>query len=73
MARRSCRFNDQRLKNARNEMSYEAVMIDLALTGVLDRDHVAKLLGYEIPSYLTPPAGFKVVPTETAKGEVDDE
>lgn len=49
-----CTLNNTRMRVFRASQEYQAVMIDLALNGIADRDKVEKLLGYKIPSYIRP-------------------
>jgi hypothetical protein len=47
-----------RMNMYRKTMEYQAVMIDLAVNDIVDKEKVEKMLGYEIPDYIRP-AGKK--------------
>lgn len=59
MLQNRCYLNDFALKGIRrNSREYQAVMIDLYLTGVIDKTVAEGLLGYEIPDYIHAPECF---------------
>ena len=43
------------LENARRDRVYQAVITDLAITGIVPRDKAEMLLGYTIPDFLHTP------------------
>lgn len=49
-----CTLNNTRLRVYRNSQAYQAVLIDLAVNGIIDKDKTEKLLGYEIPKFIRP-------------------
>ena len=49
-----CMLNNTRMNLFRREHLYQTVLIDLALNGIVDRSRIEKMLGYEIPNYITP-------------------
>ncbi len=55
MPKAKCTLNNRILENKRKDQMYQAVLIDLALIRVIEKETAEMLLGYEIPDYLTPP------------------
>ena len=49
-----CMLNNTRMNLFRREQVYQAVLIDLALAGAVDKKLVEAILGYEIPDYIKP-------------------
>lgn len=58
MSGKKCLLNNMRMNMYRKTMEYQAVMIDLAVNGIVDKEKVEQMLGYEIPDYIRP-AGKK--------------
>ena len=52
-----CKLNNKSMRNLRREQSYQCVMIDLALLGVISRKQCELLLGSGIPEGLCLPDG----------------
>ena len=55
-----CVLNNMTLENIRKTQGYQAMMIDLAIEGVIAVDTAERLLGYKIPDYLRAPDGRDV-------------
>lgn len=68
---RKCIINGMILDRLRKTQEYQAVMIDLAIEGVIDISTAERLLGYEIPEALHAPDGRSVADykADTAKEE----
>lgn len=72
---RTCFLNNYYMKNERNSRQYQAIMIDLALAGVIDKSVAEQLLGYEIPSSIVSPVTVSTEKTpkkKTQKKESDE-
>ena len=52
MARKN-RLNNRMLRNMRREPEYQAVITDLTLLGVIKKEQAHKVLGYDVPDYLS--------------------
>lgn len=52
-----CKLNNKSMRNLRREQSYQCVMIDLALLGVISKKQCELLLGSGIPEGLCLPDG----------------
>lgn len=52
MARKN-RLNNRMLRNIRKEPEYQAVITDLTLLGVITKEQAHKVLGYDVPDYLS--------------------
>lgn len=52
MARKN-RLNNRMLRNMRREPEYQAVITDLTLLGVITKEQAHKVLGYDVPDYLS--------------------
>lgn len=63
-------LNNIMLENKRKDPLYQAIIVDLALTGNIDLDDAEMLLGCEIPDYLHTPDGGTIKEVED---EEDDE
>ena len=50
-----CTLNNRLLENKRKDQLYQAIMVDLYLVGVIEKEQAEQLLGYEIPDYLSLP------------------
>lgn len=77
MARKN-RLNNRMLRNMRKEPEYQAVITDLVLLGKLTKEEAKKVLGYEVPDYLSLDAASGVTPTSgntptPASGDDDDD
>lgn len=76
MARKN-RLNNRMLRNMRKEPEYQAVITDLVLLGKLTKEEAKKVLGYEVPDYLSLDAASGVTPTPTPTpttgGDDDDD
>ena len=55
MPKIKCTLNNRLLENKRKDQLYQAIMVDLYLVGVMEKEKAELLLGYEIPDYLTLP------------------
>lgn len=64
MARKN-RLNNRMLRNMRKEPEYQAVITDLTLLGVITKEQAHKVLGYDVPDYLSLGAASGVVSTST--------
>lgn len=64
MARKN-RLNNRMLRNIRKEPEYQAVITDLTLLGVIKKEQAHKVLGYDVPDYLSLGAASGVVSTPT--------
>lgn len=64
MARKN-RLNNRMLRNMRRETEYQAVITDLTLLGVITKEQAHKVLGYDVPDYLSLDAASGVVSTST--------
>ncbi len=72
---RTCFLNNYYMKNERNSRQYQAIIIDLALVGVIDKATAEQMLGYAIPSSIASPATTsveKVQKKKTQKKESDE-
>lgn len=65
MARKN-RLNNRMLRNMRRETEYQAVITDLTLLGVITKEQAHKVLGYDVPDYLSLDAASGVASTSTA-------
>lgn len=54
MLRKKCMLNNMRMDRIRKETMYQAVIIDLAVNGAIDKDKAEDILGYEIPASIRP-------------------
>lgn len=77
---RKNRLNNRMLRNMRKEPEYQAVITDLVLLGKLTKEEAKKVLGYEVPDYLSLDAASGVTPTSgntptptPASGDDDDD
>lgn len=50
---RKNRLNNRMLRNMRREPEYQAVITDLVLLGKITKAEAKKVLGYEVPDYLS--------------------
>ena len=80
MIKRKCLLNNLSMDVQRKSQAYSAVLIDLAVTGLLDKAKVEKLLGYEIPENIRPPvwsqekpAVKQAAPVKTGAPAKDDD
>lgn len=64
MARKN-RLNNRMLRNMRKEPEYQAVITDLTLLGVITKEQAHKVLGYDVPDYLSLDAASGVVSKST--------
>lgn len=64
MARKN-RLNNRMLRNMRRETEYQAVITDLTLLGIITKDQAHKVLGYDVPDYLSLDAVSGVVSAST--------
>ena len=64
MARKN-RLNNRMLRNMRKEPEYQAVITDLTLLGVITKEQARKVLGYDVPDYLSLDAASGVVSKST--------
>lgn len=71
MARKN-RFNNRMLRNMRREPEYQAVITDLTLLGVITKEQAHKVLGYDVPDYLSLDAASGVVSKSTTKSVGSD-
>lgn len=62
MARKN-RLNNRMLRNMRRETEYQAVITDLTLLGIITKEQAHKVLGYDVPDYLSLDAVSGVVST----------
>ena len=67
MARKN-RLNNRMLRNMRREPEYQAVITDLTLLGVVTKEQAHKVLGYNVPDYLSLDAASGVASTTTPAG-----
>ena len=51
---KKCMLNNTRLDRIRREVEYQAVIIDLAVNGAIDKEKAEGILGYKIPSTIRP-------------------
>ena len=65
MARKN-RFNNRMLRNMRREPEYQAVITDLTLLGIITKEQAHKVLGYDVPDYLSLDAASGVVSKSTS-------
>lgn len=65
MARKN-RLNNRMLRNMRRETEYQAVITDLTLLGIITKEQAHKVLGYDVPDYLSLDAVSGVVSTSTS-------
>ena len=68
MARKN-RLNNRMLRNIRRETEYQAVITDLTLLGIITKEQAHKVLGYDVPDYLSLDAVSGVVSTSTSTSE----
>lgn len=68
MARKN-RLNNRMLRNMRRETEYQAVITDLTLLGIITKEQAHKVLGYDVPDYLSLDAVSGVVSTSTSKSK----
>lgn len=47
MSGKKCLLNNMRMNMYRKTMEYQAVMIDLAVNGIVDKEKVEEMLGYK--------------------------
>ena len=66
MARKN-RLNNRMLRNMRRETEYQAVITDLTLLGIITKEQAHKVLGYDVPDYLSLDAVSGVVSTSKSK------
>ena len=52
MSGKKCLLNNMRMTMYRKSMEYQAVMIDLAVNGIVSKQKIEEMLGYEIPAYI---------------------
>ena len=64
MARKN-RLNNRMLRNMRRETEYQAVITDLTLLGIITKEQAHKVLGYDVPDYLSLDAVSGVVSRST--------
>lgn len=65
MARKN-RLNNRMLRNMRRETEYQAVITDLTLLGIITKEQAHKVLGYDVPDYLSLDAASGVVSKSTS-------
>ena len=65
MARKN-RLNNRMLRNMRRETEYQAVITDLTLLGIITKEQARKVLGYDVPDYLSLDAASGVVSKSTS-------
>ena len=65
MARKN-RLNNRMLRNMRKEPEYQAVITDLTLLGIITEEQAHKVLGYDVPDYLSLGAASGVVSKSTS-------
>lgn len=72
---RKYRLNNRMLRNIRkNEEVYQAVITDLKLLGKISGDEAKRLLGCEVPAYVTLDAAPNTEPnSEPAQQSLDDD
>lgn len=63
------RLSNMNLRNFRNDMTYQAVITDLYLAGVIDKAKAENILGYKIPDELKKPEWYK---DDESTNESDD-
>lgn len=56
---KKCFMNNMTMHNERRNPTYQAIMIDLALIGVLPKKTVEVLIDAKIPEYITLPEGVR--------------
>lgn len=52
MRTNKCLLNNMSMDNLRKDKVYQAIVIDLVLTGNLSKEDARRMLGYDIPEYL---------------------
>ena len=62
----SCRLNNKSMRNVRRTDVYQAIVIDLALLGVITKEECEMLLDGGIPSGITLPDGSSKLTSEKA-------
>lgn len=62
---RKNRLNNRMLRNMRKEPEYQAVITDLVLLGKLTKEEAKKVLGYDVPDYLSLEVASGVTPTSS--------
>ena len=62
----SCRLNNKSMRNVRRTDAYQAIVIDLALLGVISKEECEMLLDGGIPSGITLPDGSSKLTSEKA-------
>lgn len=60
----SCRLNNKSMRNVRRTDAYQAVMIDLALLGIISKEECEMLLDGGIPSGIVLPDGSSKLTSE---------
>lgn len=60
----TCRLNNKNLRNYRRTPEYQAVMVDLALLGVISKEECEMILGSGIPAGLVLPDGKSALISE---------
>lgn len=71
MARKN-RLNNRMLRNMRREPEYQAVITDLTLLGAITKEQAHKVLGYDVPDYLSLDAASGVVSKATTTSVSSD-
>lgn len=64
-------LNNKSIRNLRKEKVYQAVIIDLALTGSIKKENAELLLGGAIPLNIRLPDGTRHADDD--EGDIDDE
>ena len=62
----SCRLNNKSMRNVRRTDVYQAIVIDLALLGIITKEECEMLLDGGIPSGITLPDGSSKLTSEKA-------
>lgn len=70
MARKN-RLNNRMLRNMRKEPEYQAVITDLTLLGVITKEQAHRVLGYDVPDYLSLDAVSGVVSKSKSKSTTE--
>lgn len=60
----TCRLNNKNLRNYRRTPEYQAVMVDLALLGIVSKEECEMILGSGIPAGLVLPDGSSALISE---------
>lgn len=63
----TCKLNNKSMRNLRRDTSYQCVIVDLYLIGVLEKEEAELLLGGGIPKGLCLPGGIKTEEEAPAK------